>query len=147
MTYLKSETQPKIVERSASTLPQTAQTAYFTVTGRVLILQIVGEVITAAIGAVETVAEIISNPTAGADVNLCAQLDINADTIGTVYTISGTLADAMIATVSGAVAAQSAPVFVSAGTIDFKTGSSTTGQTKWTVHYTPLDAGSKVVVA
>ena len=147
MTFLSQKTQPKIVERSASTLPQTAQTAYFTVTGRVLITQIVGEVITAAIGAVETLAELISNPTVGADVNICAQLDLNADAIGTLYTISGTLADALIATTSGAVAAQSAPILVSAGSIDLKTSSSTTGQTKWTVHYIPLDSDSSVVAA
>jgi len=147
MTFLCQKTQPKIVERSATTLPQTAQTAYFTVTGRVLITQIVGEVITANIGGVETLAELISNPTTLADANICAQLDINGDLIGTFYTLSGTLADAMIATTSGAVAAQSAPILVSAGTIDLKTSSSTTGQTKWTVHYIPLDSGSSVAEA
>jgi len=35
---------PRIVSRAASTTPQTAQTAYFTVTGRVKIVNIVGEV-------------------------------------------------------------------------------------------------------
>ena len=147
MTYVIQETQPKIVERDSSTLPQTTQTAYFTVSGRILVTQIVGEVGTANIGAVETLVEVISNPTVGADVNLCASKDINGDVIGTIYTVTGTLADAMIATTSGAVAAQSAPIFVSAGTIDFKTSSSTTGQTKWTIHYIPLDSGSTVVAA
>jgi len=51
MTNLRGATQPQIVERSAANLPQTAQTPYFTVTGRVLIIQIVGEVETDVIGA------------------------------------------------------------------------------------------------
>jgi len=44
MTYLPQETKPVIVERSAAVLPATTQTPYFTVTGRVLITQIVGAV-------------------------------------------------------------------------------------------------------
>ena len=146
MTYLHEQTQPKIVERSASLTPQTTQTAYFTVTGRVLITQIIGEV-TVEIGAGENSTELIANPTVGADVNMAAALDIDADAVGSIYTITGTLADAMIATTSGAVAAQSAPIFVAAGTIDLKTSASTAGQTKWTLHYISVDGGSLVEAA
>ena len=146
MSWSSTETRPKIVERSASTTPQTAQTAYFTVTGKVLITQIIGEV-TVEIGAGENMGQLISNPTVGADVNLCASTDIDADAVGTIYTLTGTLADNLIPTTSGAVAAQSAPILVTAGTIDFKTTASAAGQTKWTLHFIPLDSSSTVVSA
>jgi hypothetical protein len=60
------------------------------------------------------------------------------------YTITGTLANAMIATTSGAVAAQVLPILVTAGTIDLKASANDTGQTKWVLHYIPIDPGATV---
>lgn len=140
---------PVRVARSASTLPQTAQTAYFTVTGgRVLISDIVGEV-TVEIGAGANDVALWSNPTVGADVALCldAGLDIDGNVVGTMYNITGTFADAMIATTSGAFSSQATPIVVSAGTIDLKCSASKAGQTKWTLFYIPLDAGATVTAA
>jgi hypothetical protein len=142
----EAQTSPRIVERDAANLPQTTQTAYFTVSGRVLITQIVGEV-TTVIETQDNNTKLVANPTVGADVDLCAVLNITADAEGTIYTITGTLADAMVATTSGAVIAQASAVLVAAGTIDLYCAASNTGQTKWTVHYIPLDAGSTVVTA
>jgi hypothetical protein len=139
-------TQPKIVERAASNLPQTTQTPYFTVTGRVLITQIVGEVTTQIQGQTTNI-KLISNPTVGADVDLCAVLDTNANAVGTLYNITGTLADAMIATTSGAYGAQAGLIMLSDGSIDLDAGASSTGATKWTLHYIPLDAGATVTAA
>jgi len=147
MTYLPNPTQPKIVERSAAVIPATTQTPYFTIIGRVLITQIVGEVTTVMDGTVNSL-KLIVNPTVGADVNLCTATVITSDALGTVYNITGTLADAFVATTSGAVISQASAVLVTAGTIDLDaTATDTTGATKWTVHYIPIDAGSKVVVA
>jgi hypothetical protein len=137
---------PRTVERASATLPQTGQTAYFTVIGRVIVTQIVGEV-TVVIETQANATKLIANPTVGADVDMCATNDITADAVGTVYTITGTLADAMIATTSGAVQAQSNGVLVTAGTIDLDCAASNTGETKWILHYVPLDAGSSVMVA
>ena len=54
----------------------------------------------------------------------------------------------MVATTSGAVIAQASPVVVTAGTIDLDaTATDTTGSTKWTIHYIPLDNNSSVVAA
>ena len=141
-----SVTQPKIVQRSTATLPAGTATAYFTVTGRVLITQIVGEVTTAVQNQTNNV-KLISNPTVGADVDLCAIVDTDDDAVGTLYSITGTLADAMVATTSGALVAQANALIVTAGTIDFSCSATNTGATKWTVHYIPLDNGSTVVVA
>jgi len=139
-------TKPIIVSRTAANLPATAQTAYFTVTGRVLVTNIVGEV-TTVIQAQACNIDLWSNPTVGADVALCAVADINADAVGTLYTITGTLADAIVPTTSGAVKSQANAVIVTAGTIDLKTSATNTGATKWTLHYIPLDASSTVVTA
>jgi len=137
---------PKTVERATATLPQGVQTAYFTVTGRVIVTQIVGEV-TVVIQTQANATKLIANPTVGADVDLCGTNDITADAVGTVYTITGTLADNMVATTSGAVQAQPEGILVTAGTIDLDCAASNTGETKWTLHYVPLDAGSHVAVA
>ena len=134
------------VEKAAASLPQSTQTAYFTVTGRCIVTHIVGEV-TTIIQAQANDTKLVANPTVGADVDLCAVLDITGDAVGTIYTITGTLADAMVATTSGAVTAQAAPVVVAAGTIDLSCAASNTGATKWTVHYIPLDAGSSITTA
>ena len=146
MAYLPQESQVKIVERAASTLPQTAQTAYFTVTGRVLVTQIVGEV-TTEMEAQNNAAKLIANPTVGAAVDMCAAVETTGDVVGTIYNITGTLANAMVATTSGAVIAQANSIMVAAGTIDLDCAASNTGGTKWTVHYIPLDAGSTIAAA
>ena len=88
-------------DRTTATLPATAQTAIFTVTGKIRILRIIGEV-TTIIQAQANNLKIVSNPTVGADVDLCAVADVNADAVGTNYNITGTFADALVATTSGA---------------------------------------------
>ena len=142
-----TSTQPRIVPRTTSNLPQATQTPYFTVSGRVLVTQIVGEV-TTQIEAQQTVIKLVSNPTVGADVDLCVGLDATGDVVGTIYNITGTLSDTIVATTSGAVIAQASAILVTAGTIDLDTDDdSSTGQTKWTLHYIPFDSGSSVVAA
>ena len=132
--------------RAAATLPATTATPYFTVTGKILLLDIVGEVTTV----VETQAnntKLIANPTVGADVDLCAVLSITADAVGTIYHITGTLANAMVATTSGAGVAQASPLIVAAGSIDLSCAATNTGATKWGVRYQPLEPGARVFVA
>jgi len=141
-----SETRPIIVERAAAVIPNNTATPYFTITGRVLITQIVGEVTTVVSGTATDI-KLIANPTVGADVDLCTATTITDDAVGTMYNITGTLSDALVATTSGAVIAQASAIIVAAGTIDLDSSATQTGYTKWTVHYIPLDSGSKVVTA
>jgi len=135
---------PKVVHRSPSTLPQTVQSPYFTVSGRVIITHIIGEV-TSELGATGTNLDLWSNPTVGADVALCAVVAVATDAVGTMYTITGTLANAMIATTSGAVPEQALGVLVARGTIDLKASANNTGSTKWTIRYIPIDSNATVV--
>jgi hypothetical protein len=138
---------PRILLKVAANLPQATQAPLFYVRGgRILLTQIVGEVVT-DIQAQETIIKLVSNPTVGADVDLCGTVDINADTAGTQYTITGTIGANMQATPSGAVTAQSEAILVAAGSIDLDTDDdSSTGTVKWTIHYVPFDEGAYVTV-
>lgn len=135
---------PQTVERQADNLPQSTQESLFTVTGKIRLLHIVGEV-TTVIQTQANNTNLVANPTVGADVDLCAVLSITADAVGTMYKITGTLADALVATTSGAFAAQVGEVIVAAGTIDLACAASNTGQVKWTLQYIPLDDGATIV--
>ena len=132
--------------RAAATLPQGAAVVYFTVTGKVKIYNIIGEV-TVVGGSTANNIKLISNPTVGADVDMCAVVEGNAMAVGSLLTITGTVANAMIKTVSGAVPSQAAAQIVTAGSIDFSAAASTTGSTKWTVVWEPVDPGAMVLAA
>jgi len=129
--------------RASATLPATTATPYFSVTGKVKILNIIGEV-TTVVQAQANAIKLIANPTVGADVDLCATVESNAAAVGSLFTITGTLANAMIKTVSAAVPTQASPVIVTAGTIDLSTAATNTGATKWTVIWEPIDQGAAV---
>lgn len=132
------------VSKATATLPQSTAAAKFTISGgKVLICDIIGEV-TTEIGAGANLCKLISNPTTGADVDLCATLDIDGDVVGTTYHITGTLTDAMVAKTSGAGDSQSAVIEVSAGTIDISCNASKAGSVKWTLFYIPVESGAKV---
>lgn len=135
-----------VTSRASATLPATTATPYFTCTGKVKIFNIIGEV-TTVVQAQANAIKLISNPTVGADVDLCATVESNAAAVGSLFTITGTLANAMIKTVSGAVPTQASPVIVTAGTIDFSTAATNTGATKWTVIWEPVDTGALVLAA
>lgn len=135
---------PQTVQRAAATTPQGTAGALFTITGRVLIDQIIGEV-TVEIGGGANDAKLVSNPTVGADVDMCAVVDIDGDTVGTVFHITGTQVNAMIATVSGSYEAQPGVLGMPAGTIDLDCTGSTAGEIKWIVIYRAIDASSSVV--
>lgn len=132
--------------RALATLPATTATPYFTVTGRVKVTSIIGEV-TTLVQTQACNAKLISNPTVGADVDLCAVLDITAAAVGAQFSITGTLANAMVNTTSGAGVFQAAPLLIMPGTIDFSTSATNTGATKWRIEYVPVDAGARIFAA
>jgi hypothetical protein len=136
--------KPQRVSKATATLPQSTSAAKFTVSGgSVLICDIVGKV-TTAIQAGANNMKLISNPTVGADVDLCAVLDIAAAAVGSTFHVTGTLTDAMVKTVSGAGDSQAAVIQVEPGTIDLSCDASKTGAIKWTLFYIPLESGAKV---
>jgi len=135
------------VQRATAALPQTAAAAIFNVVGgRVAITQIVGEV-TTIIQNQATNAKLTANPTVGTSVDICANLNIQADEVGCLYGITGTVADALVGTNAGALAGQAKPIIVNDGSIDLETSASSTGAVKWAVYYVPIDDGAIVTAA
>lgn len=135
------------VDRATATLPQTTQAALFTVSGgRVAITSIVGEV-TTVIQTQANNTKLVSNPTVGTDVDLCAVLDISAKEVGTLFGITGTFANAMVGANAGATALPDREVVVAAGTIDLNCAASNTGSVKWSITYIPIDDGASVAAA
>lgn len=132
--------------RASATLPATTSTAYFTVTGKIRLVDIIGEV-TTVVQAQANAIKLIATPTVGAAVDLCATVESNAAAVGSIFTITGTLASAMVKTVSGAGVAQAAPLVIAAGTINLSTAATNTGATKWLVRYVPIDPGAAVFAA
>jgi hypothetical protein len=135
------------VERATAALPQTTQSALFTISGgRVLITSIVGEV-TTVIQTQANNTKLVSNPTTGSDVDLCAVLDITADQVGCLYGITGLFSDAMVGANAGATVVPRNAVVVPAGTLDLSCAASNTGSVKWVLTYIPLDNGASVTAA
>jgi hypothetical protein len=142
----KKQAIARSCERATAALPQTATGALFTVTGNIIIVDIVGEV-TTVIETQANATKLTANPTVGADVDLCATLDITAKAAGSTMNITGTLANAMVNVAGGAAIAQAGRVIVHAGTIDLICAASNTGAIKWTLHWIPVDKTSNVVAA
>ena len=132
------------VERAAASLPQSAQTAYFTIAGGRVLAWILGEVTTVIQNQANNT-KLVHNPTVGTDMDLCAVLNIAADEVGTLYAITGVPADAMLG--AGQAARFQHPVILKPGTLDLSTAASNTGATKWAVYYIPIDDGASVAAA
>lgn len=135
------------VDKASATNPQSATQALFTVAGgRVAILGLLGEVTTIQ-GATATNGKLISTPTVGTAVDLCAVLALANKEAGTLLGITGIFGDAMVGANAGASILPQRPVVVPAGSIGFNMSGSNTGATKWTCWYVPLDEGASVVSA
>ena len=127
-------------------MPQTAAAAIFNVTGRVMLLGIIGRVTTAIQNQANNT-KLTANPSAAsvASTDLCATASLANDAVGTLYGITGTFATALQK--GGAIPMPALPIILQAGTIDLDCSASNTGQVAWEVFYVPLDAGSKVTAA
>ena len=144
---IRGATTGALVSKATAALPQSADGTLFTITGgRIVLVALVGEVTTI----IETKANntlIKFNPTAagGADVDLCAALNITADVVGTYYTITGTITDALVDLLeysSGGVLAS--PYVLSEGLIELECAASNTGSVSWDIIYYALDSDATV---
>lgn len=135
------------VPRATAALPQTTQSALFTISGgRVLLLGIVGEV-TTVIQTQANNTKLVANPTVGTDVDICAALSISADEVGCLYGITGLFSDALVGANAGATVWPRNPVVLPVGSLDLNCAASNTGSVKWNAWYVPLDAGASLVAA
>lgn len=132
------------VSRATAALPQTTAETLVTITGgRVILANIIGEV-TTVIQTQADNAKLVFNPTeAGASTDICAVLNITAKAVGTLFSITGTVATALQ---SGLwlTTTMATPLILSEGTIDLDCAASNTGSVQWDVYYLPLDEGATV---
>ena len=137
------------VDRATATLPATTTETIFTVaTGRVILTSIVGEV-TTVVQTQACNASLISTPTVGTAVLMCAVLNITASEVGCLFSITGLNSDALMILPAGAGLGycmthwQVIPI----GNIGFVTSATNTGAVKWSVTYFPYDDGATLVAA
>lgn len=131
------------VEKTSATLPQSTTQDLFTVVGgRIIITSIIGEV-TTAIQAQANNMKLVSAPTTGTAVDLCAVTDVSGKEAGTLLGITGTLSAALVASNAGATV-QNNELIVPIGKIRLSCSASNTGATKWTLLYVPLDDAATV---
>ena len=134
------------VDRATATLPQTTAAAIFNIVGgRVAMRAILGEV-TTVLGAVGNMS-LEANPTTGTAAGLCAVVAAGTFEAGTLLSIDGTIATAMLGVDAGGSAMQSKPVALGVGVIDLRLSASSTGSVKWSIWYVPIDAGAYVTAA
>lgn len=138
------------VTRATAALPQSTAGALFTVTGgKVLVTSLIGEVTTVIQTQADNTKLTFDPVDAGATQDLCAVLDITADAVGTMYSLTGTPATAMQDGLnflsSNKVLAQ--PLVLKPGSILLDCAASNTGSVKWELTYIPLDNGASVAAA
>jgi hypothetical protein len=127
----------------------------FTYTGKIGIVSIIGTVTTALEAATAQNCNLYATPDALAETHLCAVKDIGTTAlgIGSLITITGTLADAAIATtVVGVAAAQATMIACTCVTsgkigVTFGTSGSKDGAIVWDITWIPLSAGATLVAA
>lgn len=137
------------VERATGDCCGAANVPIFTVTGgRVMVRALIGEN-TVAIAAGANNFKLQSNPTAtGTTTDLCANLDIDGDPIGTLYSLPGTVGTALLRGENGNVAGMDVTgVVVPAGTIECASAGNVAGSTGWVLFYVPVDPGAYVTAA
>lgn len=132
------------VDKATAALPQTTTGTLFTVSGgRIILTSIVGEV-TTIIQTQANATKLISTPTTGTAVDMCATLDITADEVGCLYGITGLQSDALIGLNAGLTRLPSQLQVIPIGTIKLSCAASNTGSVKWSMTYIPLDVGASV---
>ena len=88
------------------------------------------------------------NPDAtGDDQDLCATLDIASDAIGELYSITGTVGDAMVSDLLIGNGTLASPIVLSEGLIELDCSANKTGSVSWDMIYVALDSSATVVAA
>ncbi|MHC4091114.1 MAG: hypothetical protein ACYSVY_12715 [Planctomycetota bacterium] len=142
--YISEAQLPMHLNKATAVLPQSTAGALFTITGgNIELLGIIGEV-TTVIETQTNNTKLTYNPTGtGASTDLCTTLDITADAVGTLYSITGSFLDPLQ---SGLwiVHSLASPLILAPGTIDLDCDASNTGSVEWHLIYRLADAGASV---
>ena len=137
------------VTKAAADINDGTQKPIFTIAGGdVLLVGLRAVVSVAAMDAGANNSRFIANPTVGADMNLCANLDTVAAAVGATFSITGVITDPMTgAPLGGGAMSMDRPVILKPGSIDyFSTADKGTGGGLMAVDiwYIPVDSGATV---
>lgn len=133
------------VDRATAILPATTSTTYFTVSGGRVLAYFLGEVTVVFDGTTNS-ANLTHTPTGGTVGDLCAAAVVTSKEVGCLFGMTGLPGDAMLMTTAGSRFQN--PVILKPGAVKLKTtGTDTTGSTKWTCWYIPIDEGATVAAA
>lgn len=123
----------------------------FTITGGPIeVVALVGEV-TTAVSANPCAMKLIMDPTAGADTDMCATVDIDGFVINSWISLDGTILNAAVQAIPGAALplgiGMDIPLILPPGTIDMNLANNnpTTGAITWYLRYKPLVTGITVI--
>lgn len=135
-------------ERPTGALAQTGDLSLFTVTGYIRAICLFGHV-TTIIQNQANATLIKMNPTTGADVDLCAALDIANHAAGSGYTVTGDFSDALQYEASACLEGETSlqPFILPPGVIELECAASNTGAVQWTLLYQKITSDAGVVVA
>lgn len=135
------------VEKAAATLPQTGNQDLFVVSGgRIIVTGLVG-VVTTAVQAQANAAKLVVAPTVGAAQDLSATAELNGAALGTLIGFTGTPGGASSLVLGSGAVTKGTTFVVNPGVIRLNTAASSTGATRWTLLYIPLDDAAQVVSA
>jgi|GEM_PF-3587958 len=123
----------------------------FTITGGpIAVTSLIGE-ITAAVSGNACAMKLIMDPSAGADTDMCATIDINAFVINSWIYLDGTIGSAAVQAIPGTALplgiGMDIPLILPPGTIDMNLANNnpTTGAITWYMRYKPLKVGITVI--
>jgi hypothetical protein len=134
------------IEKSAALIAGVSTKDMFTVTGgRVCVTALVGEVITADIGANASNLTVNSDPTVGLTGVIGAAVAMASAVVGTTFSLTGNPGDAIVKNTGVALTCTS-PVIIPVGAITLATSGTNTGSMKWTIWYYPVDPDGYVTV-
>ena len=136
-------------ERSISKTPSNVATGnLFSVRGGLIkIIDIVGIVQTVIETQANSIKLLIDPENPATDTDICAALEVTTDDVGTVYTITGTFANALVATTNGVVIPQAKAIICPPGMIELNGTAINTGVIRWSMYYVALSLNVQVNVA
>ena len=117
--------------------------------GRVLVFGLLAEV-TTVVGAGVTSLALEANPSAaGANTALCTAGVITAAPVGSMFGLTGAVANALqvVLATQGAMQGMTTPLIIAPGGIELVVTGGTTGACTWRVLWSPIDAGATLVAA
>jgi|SRR6188508_1377428 len=130
------------VTRAAANLPATTSGNLFSVSGRVIVTTIVGQVVTAIQAQANAVKLEAFLTAAAAATDLCATAESNGQGVGKLFGITGAVGTAGV--FGYGVPQTNELVINGPGFIRLNTAATNTGTMSWTVTYIPLDDGAAV---